>query len=313
MIDWMALQGVNMPLAFNGQEAVYARAYAELGLTQQEIWAYFSGPAFLPWNRMGNFKAWGALDAPGPISGLDSGWLDAQEALQMQILRAMRAYGMTPVLPGFAGHVPAGLARVFPQANFTVSPAWANFNCSTYGCVTLLDPTDPVFVTVGSTLNKRILAAFGDPSGEEVPMFNADTYNEMNPNSGDLNYLRTANANVYAAMKAADARAVYVMQGWLFYPNVSGDFWTSDRVRAFLAGVPIGAMIILDLFSDGAPQWSRFESYYGHQWIWNSLIVFGGRRGLYGTLESLTTSPYADRTKSSSLVGIGVTPEAIDM
>ncbi len=45
----------------------------------------------------------------------------------------------------------------------------------------------------------------------------------------------------------------------------------------------------------------------------NSLIVFGGRRGLYGTLESLASSPYDDRALTSSLVGIGVTPEAIDM
>ena len=86
-------------------QAVYARVYTSLGLTQEEIWAYFAGPAFLPWNRMGNFKAWGALNAPGPIAGLDPGWLTSQEELQMQILAAMRAYGMTPVLPGFAGCV----------------------------------------------------------------------------------------------------------------------------------------------------------------------------------------------------------------
>ena len=118
-------------------------------------------------------------------------------------------------------------------------------------------------------------------------MLNADTYNEMNPGNGSLAYLQAANANVYGAMAAADPRAVYVMQGWLFFPDVSGDFWSTERVRAFLAGVPLGGMLILDLYSDGAPQWSRFDSYYGHNWIWNSLIVFGGRRGLYGTLESV--------------------------
>ena len=49
MIDWMALQGVNLPLAFNGQESVFARVYKSFGLTDAELWAYFSGPAFLPW------------------------------------------------------------------------------------------------------------------------------------------------------------------------------------------------------------------------------------------------------------------------
>jgi alpha-N-acetylglucosaminidase len=183
MIDWMALQGVNLPLAFNGQEAVLAKVFATFGLTTDEIWAYFSGPAFLPWNRMGNMQAWGALNAPGPISGLDHGWLDGQYDLQLRILAAMRVYGMTPVLPGFAGHVPAGLRRAFPSARFSNTADWCNFN-STYGSVTLLEPSDPAFITVGSAINKAILKAFGDPSGDEIPMLNADTFNEMQPSNG---------------------------------------------------------------------------------------------------------------------------------
>lgn len=127
----------------------------------------------------------------------------------------------------------------------------------------------------------------------------------MEPSNGTDAYLTLANANLYAAMTAADARAVYVMQGWLFLES----FWTVARAKAYLSGVPIGKMLILDLYSDGSPQWNRLESYFGHEWIWNSLIVFGGRRGIYGTLPSLASSPYADRSLSPSLVGIGVTPE----
>ena len=56
MIDWMALQGINLPLSFVGQEAVLAQVFSSLGLTDAEIWAYLSGPAFLPWNRMGNMQ-----------------------------------------------------------------------------------------------------------------------------------------------------------------------------------------------------------------------------------------------------------------
>ena len=33
-----------------------------------------------------------------------------QAALQTAVVAMMRAYGMTPVLPGFAGHVPAAAA-----------------------------------------------------------------------------------------------------------------------------------------------------------------------------------------------------------
>jgi alpha-N-acetylglucosaminidase len=209
MVDWMALQGVNLPLAFNGQEKVFSDVFKQLGLTQQEIWAYFSGPAFLPWNRMGNMQAFGALGTQ--VAGLDDQWMQGQYDLQLTILAAMRAYGMTPVLPGFAGHVPAGMQRIFPSAHFTHSSDWCGFN-STFGSVTLLQPSDPAFVVVGTAINKAVLAAFGDPSGAEVPHLNADTFNEMEPNNSSLPYLAAANANVYKSMTNADARAVYVMQ-----------------------------------------------------------------------------------------------------
>ena len=306
MIDWMALQGVNLPLAFNGQEKVFSDVFLSLGLTQQEVWEYFSGPAFLPWNRLGNIQAWGALYSE--VSGLDEGWMESQYELQVGIVAAMRELGMTPVLPGFAGHVPRGMQRVLPNAQFTHSEDWFGFN-STFGSVMLLEPTDPAYVTLGAAINKAILAAFGDPSGVEIPHLNADAFNEMKPNNSTMDYLKLCNSNMYASMTAADPRAVYVMQGWLFLKG----FWTYERTQAFLSGVPIGGMLILDLYSDGAPQWSKYDSYFGHNWIWNSLIVFGGRRGLYGTLDSLASSPYADRNKSASLVGVGVTPEAIDM
>ena len=158
---------------------------------------------------MGNMQAWGALYSE--VSGLDWPWMNAQADLQRTIVSAMRAYGMTPVLPGFAGHVPAALERVFPNASFSHTADWCGFN-ATFGSVTLLEPTDPTFVVVGSAINKAILAAFGDPSGTETPMFNADTFNEMEPADGTDSYLALANANLYAAMTAADSRAVYVMQ-----------------------------------------------------------------------------------------------------
>lgn len=35
-----------------------AQVYRTLGLNQSEIDAYFTGPAFLAWNRMGNLRGW---------------------------------------------------------------------------------------------------------------------------------------------------------------------------------------------------------------------------------------------------------------
>lgn len=56
-IDWMALNGINLPLAFTGQEYVWERLFLELNMTQAEIDAYLAGPAFLAWNRMGTWRS----------------------------------------------------------------------------------------------------------------------------------------------------------------------------------------------------------------------------------------------------------------
>ena len=45
----MALNGINMPLAFVGQEILWRQVYIHFGLTPHELEAFFSGPAYLPW------------------------------------------------------------------------------------------------------------------------------------------------------------------------------------------------------------------------------------------------------------------------
>lgn len=52
----MACHGYNMPLAFVGQEAVWRDLYLGVGVTEEELQKYFTGPAFLAWQRMGNIR-----------------------------------------------------------------------------------------------------------------------------------------------------------------------------------------------------------------------------------------------------------------
>ncbi|MBN1198290.1 MAG: alpha-N-acetylglucosaminidase N-terminal domain-containing protein, partial [Bacteroidales bacterium] len=97
-IDWMAMNGVNLPLAITGQEEVWHEVYRELGLTESQIDSFLVGPAYLPWGWMGNIDGFG-----GP---LPASWRESHAALQQKILDRERALGMTPVLQGFTGHVP---------------------------------------------------------------------------------------------------------------------------------------------------------------------------------------------------------------
>lgn len=58
----MALNGINLPLAFVGQEWLWQEIFTEYGLSFEEMSGFFSGPAFLPWFRMGNMRGWAGAD-----------------------------------------------------------------------------------------------------------------------------------------------------------------------------------------------------------------------------------------------------------
>ena len=199
----MAMNGLNLILSFTGQEYIWQMFYTSLGLTNTDIKDFFSGAAFLAWQRMGNIQKWG-----GP---LDDGWIASQAEMQMKILASVRQFGMINVLPGFAGHVPAGLARVFPNGNYTRTSGWNRFN-STYSDDYLLEATDPLFVELGKVYYTMLISEYGTDH-----IYNADTYNEMNPSSTNLTYLVDTNKAIYQAMVNVDEDAVLLMQGWLFH------------------------------------------------------------------------------------------------
>jgi len=58
-------------VAITGQEAVWQRVWTRLGLSDEEVRAYFTGPAHLPWHRMSNIDRW---QGPLPESGLTASW-----------------------------------------------------------------------------------------------------------------------------------------------------------------------------------------------------------------------------------------------
>ncbi|XP_032890693.1 alpha-N-acetylglucosaminidase isoform X1 [Amblyraja radiata] len=294
-IDWMALSGINLALAFTGQEAIWQRVYLSLGLTQAEIDSFFVGPAYLAWERMGNMHSWA-----GPLS---YSWNTNQLNLQHQILQRMRSLGMLPVLPAFAGFVPAAFNRLFPKENVTRLGNWGNLNCS-YSCSYLLDSESPFFQQIGKMFQLELIQEFGTDH-----VYSADTFNEMTPRSSDPKYLSSISNAVFKSMTQVDRSAIWLMQGWLF---MSG-FWRPAQVKALLHGVPLGRMIILDLFADSRPAYLFTESFYGQPFIWCMLHNFGGNTGMYGTVETINRGPFEARAfPNSTMVGTGITPEGIE-
>ncbi|KAJ5538772.1 hypothetical protein N7494_008251 [Penicillium frequentans] len=295
-LDWMALRGINLPLAWVGAEKIMVEVFRGIGLTDAEIATFLSGPAFQAWNRFGNIQgSWGG--------DLPTAWIDEQFDLQKKIVRRMVELGMTPVLPAFTGFVPNNITRVYPNASVVRSSSWNGFQTQ-YTNDSFLEPFDDHFAPLQTSFLQKQQAAYGNVSH----VYTLDQYNEMDPYSGDLDYLRNVTSTTWQSLKNVDPDAIWLMQGWLFYSSET--FWTDERVEAYLSGVENdNDMLILDLFSESEPQWRRTDSYYGKPWIWCQLHDYGGNMGLYGQISNITQNASQALTESSSMVGYGLSPE----
>ena len=308
-LDWMALHGVNMPLASVASEAIARRVWVKLGLTEEEADAFFTGPAHLPWHRMGNLNA---FDGP-----LDSEWHEDQIALQHKILEKMRSLGMEPVAPAFAGFVPPAFMAKHPEIKAN-QLTWGGFDLSCNACV--LAPDSPYFQEIGKLFIQEWEAEFGD-----AKYYLSDSFNEMrlpvdkDDVAGKHSLLAQYGEAIYNSIAAGDPDAVWVTQGWTF--GYQHDFWDKESLKALLSKVPDDKLIIVDLGNDypkwvwhTEQTWKVQEGFYGKQWIYSYVPNFGGKvlptgdLSMYatGSVEALN-SPY-----SENLVGFGSAPEGLE-
>ncbi|KAG0483644.1 hypothetical protein HPP92_011728 [Vanilla planifolia] len=299
-IDWMALQGINLALSFTGQEAIWQKVFKDFNIRNEDLVNFFGGPAFLAWSRMGNLHAWG-----GPLS---QSWLDQQLSLQKLIVSRMIQLGMTPVLPAFSGNVPAIFQKIFPSVNITKLSNWASVDGDPRWCCTyLLDPSDPLFAEIGELFIKQQIKEYGDITN----IYNCDTFNENLPPTNDPKYISFLGGAVYDAMAKGDSDAVWLMQGWLFSDQAA--FWKPPQMKALLHSVPIGKMIVLDLFADVIPIWKTSSQFHGVPYVWCMLHNFGGNIEMYGILDAISSGPIDARvTQNSTMVGVGMCMEGIE-
>ncbi|UCG58473.1 MAG: alpha-N-acetylglucosaminidase C-terminal domain-containing protein [Phycisphaerales bacterium] len=292
LIDWMALNGVNTPLAVTGQEAVWQAVCRRLGMSDVEIAEYLAGPPYLPFQWMGCLDGWG-----GPLS---QSWIDRHEELQKKILARQRELGMRPVLQGFTGHVPAALTKRHPDAKMH-SVHWIEWETS------LLDPLDARFAQIARLWHEEQSKRFGTDH-----LYAADTFIEMVPPKGDHTYLKNLSQAIYSGMAQSDAQAIWVLQGWAFM--YKRDFWTQPRLQAFLNAIPDERMLLLDLFCESKPMWNQTDAFCGKPWLWCNVQTFGCAVRLGGALNRNNMGLMSARRDpgSGNLTGLGFVNEGLD-
>ena len=296
-IDWMAMNGINLPLAITGQESVWYEVWSDLGLTDEEIRSYFTGPAHLPWHRMQNIDRWGG---PLPLS-----WLENQKALQQKIVARERELNMKPVLPGFAGHVPPCIKRIYPDAPLASLGDWAGFD-STCWCK-FLDPLDPLYTEIQQKFIAKQTEFFGTDH-----IYGMDIFNEMIPPSWDPEYLGRVSRQVYESLESADPEGRWLEMTWLFWNE--RQYWDIDnRIEAYITSFPKERHLLLDYYCERQPIGERTNSYYGVPYIWCYLGNFGGNSMLAGNLDTVNVRiERAFEKGGDNFVGIGSTLEGFD-
>lgn len=288
-IDWMALHGINLPLAMVGTDVVWENVLEELGYTREEINAFIAGPGFQAWWLMNNLEGWGG---PNPDS-----WYERQEELQKRILKRMREYGIEPVLPGYSGMVPHN-AKDRLGLNVADPGRWNGYPRPAF-----LQPTDPQFERIAALYYREMTRLYGKAS-----YYSMDPFHEGGNTSGvDL---EAAGKAIWKAMKQANPRAAWVVQAWGANPRPQ-----------MIRNLPAGDMVVLDLFSESRPQWGdpasswyRKEGFGQHDWLFCMLLNYGGNVGLHGKMAHLIEEFYKAKDSSfgKTLKGVGMTMEGIE-
>lgn len=281
-IDWMALNGINLALAIVGQEAVWQNFMKKHDITEEKIFEFLPGPAYLAWGWLSNFDGWG-----GPTT---QNWIDDQRELQQKIIKRMTELGITPVLQAFNGRVPKYFKEKYPDLTIDQLPGWYG-----YDGVYFLDPAEEMFKEFSKQFLDEQTKLYGN-----YHFFAGDVFHEIDaPNDND-SYLNRIYKGIQEGLLYADEESQWVLQSWSIRDE-NIDILDENHV------------IILDLYCDSEPKWKNTNSFHGHPWVWNIINNFGGRTGLGGNLDLIANEvPKAlNHPNKGKLIGIGLAPEGI--
>lgn len=280
-IDWMAMHGINMPLAIIGTEAVWQNTLRQFGFTEKEIFAFIPGPAYTAWWLMDNLEGWG-----GPVS---QQWIDSRVVLQQKILTRMRELGMQPVLPAFYGMVPNAMIEKFPNNTIFKDGEWAGHQRPAF-----VDPTDSLFAKMAKVFYTEQEKLYG-----KSLFYSGDPFHEGGKKMGDL----TASARaIQTAMQLHSPQSTWILQGWQESPT-----------DALLAGTDSTYTLVMDMFGEEAPIYAKRNSFGGRNFLWCNINNFGNNTYMYANFDSIIQVPIAlqNSVYKKHFKGIGLCPEGI--
>lgn len=277
-IDFMALNGINMPLSIVGLEGVWYNTLLKYDFTDQEARSFLVGPAYFAWQWMTNIQS--------HTGALPKNWIDQRITLGQKIINRQIELGMKPIQQGFTGYVPREMIDKYPDANIAQEDKWCNFPGTAQ-----LDPLDPLFNKIGGTFLEEQEKLFGAHH-----YYAADPFHEGSPPQEGKEYLNKVGDAIINLMLEKDSLSKWVMQAWTIREDIA-------------KAVSKEKLLILDLNGHTAP---KKEYFWGYDYVVGNLHNFGGRINLHGDLNLLASNKYLKQSeKMLNAIGTGYFMEAI--
>ena len=199
-IDVLALSGFNAILIQRGNDLAGYRAFLELGYTDSDTRHWITQPAHQNWQWMGNMCCF--------VEPISLALMEKRAASARRIMDELRALGITPVMPGFWGVVPADFAAHSPGAHVVLQKdTWNGFQRPGW-----LDPRSPVFAQLAAAFYKHQKELFGDST-----IYDMETFQEGG-GSGDVPVGEGARA-IQKALNTAHPDALWFMMAWQDNPR----------------------------------------------------------------------------------------------
>ena len=291
-----------------GFEAIFARVWKQLGLTDEEIAGFETGPAYLPWNKIGNMS--------GLDGGLGKDYYDRSISLAHKMLDRMEELGITPIFYAFSGFVPDGIKRLYPDVGL-IDSGW---RYGPYFVSNFLSPETELFQKIARMFYSEWEAEFG-----KGKYYIANSFSEMQvpfaPQGTAERFAQIARygRTIYDSLHDNNPDAIWVIGGWMF--GYQRHIWDPESIRAMFSEVPDDGMMLIDLATDFNNDiwespflWDYTSGVYNKPWIYSTVPNFGGRTIPAGNLEyylnghlNALNSPNKGR-----LTGIGSAPEGVE-
>lgn len=282
-IDVMALSGFNAILIQRGNDLAVYKAFLDIGYSDSDIRHWITHPAHQNWQLMGNMCCF--------VEPISLALMEKRAASARQILDQLRSLGITPVLPGFWGVVPADFGKHVAGAHIVIqTEPWNGFERPGW-----LDPRDPAFARLAAAFYKHQKELFGDST-----IYDMETFQEGGV-SGDVPVADGARA-IQKALNDAHPGALWFMMAWQNNPR-----------KELVDAVDRSHILIADIEQGRVPRETREEDFKGARWLFGGLWEFGGRTTMGSPLyDYAQRMPRANARPGSHLSGTALFTEGLD-